>query len=571
MRGPRTRLSHDRLLELSALLEGPTIELGGPTAARCTPDELVHSMTADIQRVQAQVAAITGVWDDLVGPVGAARAQLATVLKLAASLGSGHDAELQRLQHRVDVLAEIVMSDPLAVDRDELDDVTRGIDALGRELVRAVDLRASAERRLAGAKALLAEVQSVAAAAQQAHRTVVEKIQMPSSSAAPDAQPDALAADLRGVEEHARHGDWVGADHALATWTDRARAELRTVEAELAARRAPIDERNGLRGRLEAYRAKAAVVGLLEHERAASLYLQARTALYTAPTDLVAATELVAGTASPSPTRREECRGVCDHGTLDGRYCTVCGVRPSGTPAAAATSGRTPTTATSSTPTTGTRTRSRVGGGLVEVALSAVVDPATVLLDEPGSPRSGASAGRATTPSVANGGRVAGPDRRVMPPVRRPFTFEPKLGPGDVVGGQYEVARHLAHGGLGWIYLARDRRVELKWVVLKGMLDTDDEEATAAAVAEAVPRPGRASKHRPHPQLRRARRRRLHRHGIRRRHQPAAEQQDRREANGGQPAPLPVAEAIGYVLDCLPALGYCMTSAWRTATSSPTT
>ena len=64
------------------------------------------------------------------------------------------------------------------------------------------------------------------------------------------------------------------------------------------------------------------------------------------------------------------------------------------------------------------------------------------------------------------------------------FSFTPKLQPGDLVAGQYEVAGALAHGGLGWIYLARDRNVSNRWVVLKGLLNTGDEDALAAAIAE---------------------------------------------------------------------------------------
>ena len=43
-----------------------------------------------------------------------------------------------------------------------------------------------------------------------------------------------------------------------------------------------------------------------------------------------------------------------------------------------------------------------------------------------------------------------------------------------LVGGQYEVAGCLAHGGMGWIYLARDRNVNGRWVVLKGLLNSGD-------------------------------------------------------------------------------------------------
>jgi serine/threonine-protein kinase PknG len=64
------------------------------------------------------------------------------------------------------------------------------------------------------------------------------------------------------------------------------------------------------------------------------------------------------------------------------------------------------------------------------------------------------------------------------------FSFSPKLVPGELVAGQYEVLGCLAHGGLGWIYLAKDRNVSDRWVVLKGLLNTGDADAMEAALAE---------------------------------------------------------------------------------------
>ena len=52
------------------------------------------------------------------------------------------------------------------------------------------------------------------------------------------------------------------------------------------------------------------------------------------------------------------------------------------------------------------------------------------------------------------------------------------------VAGQYEVLGCLAHGRLGWTYLARDRNVSDRWVVLKGLLNTGAADAMEAAVAE---------------------------------------------------------------------------------------
>ncbi len=63
------------------------------------------------------------------------------------------------------------------------------------------------------------------------------------------------------------------------------------------------------------------------------------------------------------------------------------------------------------------------------------------------------------------------------------YSFLPTLNPGDLVAGQYEVKGALAYGGLGWIYLGFDK-VLSRYVVLKGLLNANDESSAAAAVAE---------------------------------------------------------------------------------------
>ncbi|MDY6049210.1 MAG: tetratricopeptide repeat protein [Corynebacterium sp.] len=57
----------------------------------------------------------------------------------------------------------------------------------------------------------------------------------------------------------------------------------------------------------------------------------------------------------------------------------------------------------------------------------------------------------------------------------------PDLHYGDVVAKQYEVQGAIAHGGMGWVYLARDKNVSNRWVVLKGMrADAKDEDRSVA-------------------------------------------------------------------------------------------
>ena len=50
--------------------------------------------------------------------------------------------------------------------------------------------------------------------------------------------------------------------------------------------------------------------------------------------------------------------------------------------------------------------------------------------------------------------------------------------------GQYQVVRPLAHGGVGWIYLARDTHLDDRLVVLKGLINAQDPAAVEAAVSE---------------------------------------------------------------------------------------
>ncbi|MFF8315910.1 tetratricopeptide repeat protein [Streptomyces bobili] len=70
------------------------------------------------------------------------------------------------------------------------------------------------------------------------------------------------------------------------------------------------------------------------------------------------------------------------------------------------------------------------------------------------------------------------------PQCGREYSFEPRLNPGDRVGGHYRVLGYVAVGGLGWVYLAEDTRVPDLHVVLKGLINTGDAVARRSAVEE---------------------------------------------------------------------------------------
>jgi serine/threonine-protein kinase PknG len=128
--------------------------------------------------------------------------------------------------------------------------------------------------------------------------------------------------------------------------------------------------------------------------------------------------------------------------------------------------------------------QARLGEGLTTVPSVPVADPEQTIMVDPQVPEErrfcSACGGQVGRSRQGRPGRGEG----YCPHCRTPFSFTPKLTPQTMVNGQYEVAGCLAHGGLGWIYLARDKNVSDRWVVLKGLLNAGDEDAYAAAVAE---------------------------------------------------------------------------------------
>ncbi|RKT55040.1 serine/threonine-protein kinase [Saccharothrix australiensis] len=206
--------------------------------------------------------------------------------------------------------------------------------------------------------------------------------------------------------------------------------------------------------------------------------------------------------------------------------------------------------------------RGRLGAGLVEVPRVPYRDPKAAVLTDPEVPEAkrfcsgcGKEVGRARD---GRPGRVEG----FCPHCGHHYSFTPKLAPGEVLHDQYEVLGCLAHGGLGWIYLAADHAVSDRWVVLKGLLDSGDADAMAAAMAER-----RFLAEVEHPNIVK-----IHnfvRHADRRSGElvdyivmeyvggtSVKDMIKAVRADGTGRRSLPVAQAIAYALEVLPALGY---------------
>jgi serine/threonine-protein kinase PknG len=126
----------------------------------------------------------------------------------------------------------------------------------------------------------------------------------------------------------------------------------------------------------------------------------------------------------------------------------------------------------------------RLGAGLTRVPPAPEIDASRAIMKNPQIPEEKRFCPNCGSPvGRSRDGRPGRPDG-FCPKCGNAYSFTPKLRPGELVASQYEVAGCLAYGGLGWIYLARDKNVSDRWVVLKGLLNTGDKDALTVAIAE---------------------------------------------------------------------------------------
>ena len=260
-------------------------------------------------------------------------------------------------------------------------------------------------------------------------------------------------------------------------------------------------------------------------------------------------------------TVTEQCLQPGCTGTIDEGYCDHCGMAPVATGRSQTrvngTVGPARSTATGRPRTSTSVSRGRLGAGMVDIPPIPARDPQTAVMPDPTVAEHRRFCSRCDEPvgRTRNGrpGRTEGFCRSCG----APFSFLASLTPGTMVGGQYEVVGCLAHGGLGWIYLARDHFVSERWVVLKGLLNNRDEDAMAAALAER-----RFLAEVEHPNI-------VKIHNFVEHHGDGyivmeyvdgvslkGMLESRRDANGGRPDPLPVEQAIAFCLEVLPALAH---------------
>ncbi len=292
--------------ELRKLLTGPSIELSSAdvplaertllgtvrSVERCSADDLIVAMSTTFDEVKAVLTAFSAAWDWLLPGMETARRLMSECTQRADGLGDTRRLELETVGQRVRQLGAAVMSDPLSLTRNEVDAAIGALRSICDDLEEIGALRERFDVLILEARELLERLSAAEREAQVAHEESARKIAYPPVPPVPSVPPG-LGAELTAIVEMGERGAWSDAHRELGDWNARTRALLDDVVKSREANRAPVVARDQFRALLEAYQVKAKRLGLLEEAEMADLWARAHDALYTAPTDLAIAAQLV--------------------------------------------------------------------------------------------------------------------------------------------------------------------------------------------------------------------------------------------------------------------------------------
>lgn len=318
--------NRDDLQELTRLLRGRSVTVAGGSASGAAPsitgpakltecftlEELVARMNDLYAHSLDMVVAADAVWSALPARIDLLAAELQRTRRLAHSVGvrpgehpSGDD--LEHITRELTALREQVISDPLAFwqpargssapgggrpHTDRYDHAARALEDVRREIDAVLTVRQDAEARLGRLRDVLSRADRTLAEARSARGEVLAKIaatEVPAVSG----PPTALQEQLATAADYRRNAQWHRLSPLLESLEEKAEDELLRARESLTAVTAPLAVRAELRGRLDAYKAKAARHGLAEDPLLVERYDAARRMLWSAPCDLRVAGQVV--------------------------------------------------------------------------------------------------------------------------------------------------------------------------------------------------------------------------------------------------------------------------------------
>lgn len=297
----RPRLRAEDLEALSNQLLGDSVVLPPdpttPVARSLTTTQRVASlawvqdamatMFHDVVSVVDRVGAAWGALPRL----DALDGDLTGLIQSAGQAGLIAPADVAGARARITDLRDRLRADPLGADPTQVPAIEEQVRAATQALAAAKLARDELAGKLAATGGVLDSAAALVGQLRAAWDETAQKIAAPAGMAdvaALQVRVTRLRANLDNVTALA-HADWQEAHRLLGALDQQAAALQADSSAALAALREPMARRNELRGRLDAYHAKALAIGRAEDSALGQLYEAAQRLVYTAPCDLGAA------------------------------------------------------------------------------------------------------------------------------------------------------------------------------------------------------------------------------------------------------------------------------------------
>lgn len=302
-------LSTQKVGEIVQLLTGASIELpgvqtplaqrelltGAQTANKITPAQLLEVMQNAFSVARGAVLAVDDAWTQMEVMLADAEAQIFSMQNLAISLNQDCQTELIQAASAIASLRGSIERDPLGTSAVFQQQVQPMLAQVKATLEQAIRQQHQIREKLATASNLLQQlkeihVKAIATFAECPDKVLDHSILLPPLS---EEQIEALRQWLMKLETKLAEGLVNPIIVGLDNWTIKAREYIASEQQAYAVNNAPLQTRRELRGRLEALQAKALARGLIEDSILTELALQAKQLLYSRPTPLNKAAELI--------------------------------------------------------------------------------------------------------------------------------------------------------------------------------------------------------------------------------------------------------------------------------------
>ncbi len=305
----RFLVNEQKTNEIKQLLVGESIKLpamrtplaqrglltGAETSNAITPKQLLDVMNKAFSVARDAVILVGAAWEKFDANLSTINLELVSLQKLATSLNIIDTSELNTIHNAINSLQYRIETDPLGVSADWEQEVRLPLAKVRAELEATAQKLAQVREKIAIAEQGIKHLREIHQQAESAFAERQEKVVEYSISHNPMSgeQIDALCQWLVRLETKLQEGlvnpVMVGLNNLIVKTQEYIELEKKAVKANLV----PLDMRRELRGRLDALSAKALARGLVEDNTLAGLATHAKQLLYTRPTPLNTAAELV--------------------------------------------------------------------------------------------------------------------------------------------------------------------------------------------------------------------------------------------------------------------------------------